>query len=87
MRDLAMRAGAGFALVACSAPESEMASRLAERQRQGLDASDAGVEVLKRQLGFVEPVTADEQDCTHAIVNDGDLDTLRQRVFALSAWW
>ena len=87
MRDLAGRAGAGFALVACSAPESEMTSRLTERQRQGLDPSDAGVDVLMRQLGFGEPVTADEQADTHVIVNDGDLDTLRQRVFALSARW
>jgi len=87
MRDLAVRAGAGFALVACSAPASEMKSRLAERQRQGLDPSDAGVAVMERQQGFVEPVTADERVYTQVIVNDGDLDTLRQRVFALSAWW
>jgi predicted kinase len=51
-RALAAERGADFAILACSAPLDEMRHRLETRQH---DASEATVEVLERQLDWVEP--------------------------------
>lgn len=56
-RALAAARGADFAILACSAPLDEMRHRLETRQH---DASEATVEVLERQLDWVEPLAADE---------------------------
>ena len=56
-RALAAERGADFAILACSAPLHEMRHRLETRQH---DASEATVDVLERQLDWVEPLAADE---------------------------
>ena len=56
-RALAAERGADFAILACSAPLDEMRHRLETRQH---DASEATVEVLERQLDWVEPLATDE---------------------------
>ena len=56
-RALAAGRGAHFAILACSAPLHEMRHRLETRQH---DASEATVEVLERQLDWVEPLATDE---------------------------
>ena len=56
-RALAAERGADFAILACSAPLHEMRHRLETRQH---DASEATVEVLERQLDWVEPLATDE---------------------------
>lgn len=54
---LADQHNADFAILACSAPFDELCRRLEARRG---DASEATVAVLKRQLDWVEPLTADE---------------------------
>jgi len=56
-RALATQQGAGFAILACSAPADELRQRL--QARQG-DASEATVDVLDKQFGWVEELGADE---------------------------
>ncbi len=67
-RALASAAGASFTLIACEAPLASVRARLAERTRDGTDASDAGLAVLERQLREREPLGRDEVD--HAIAVD-----------------
>ena len=61
-REFARTRGAPFVLVACAAPEAVLRERVAHREREGADASDAGIEVLERQLASVEPLTEKEQE-------------------------
>ncbi len=56
-RDIALRHGAAFAILACSAPEEELRRRL--QARQG-DASEATVAVLEQQLRWMEALAPDE---------------------------
>ena len=59
-RDIALSRGAGFAILACSAPDDELRHRLEARRG---DASEATVAVLEQQLGWIEALTADELNC------------------------
>ncbi len=59
-RALASAAGAAFAIVACAAPEDERRARVARRQAEARDASEAGAEVLALQSRLVEPLGPDE---------------------------
>ncbi|MCK6394704.1 AAA family ATPase [Zoogloea sp.] len=56
-RAIALRHGAAFAILACSAPEDELRRRLEARRG---DASEATVAVLEQQLGWMEPLAPDE---------------------------
>ncbi len=58
-RALAARRGVRFAILACAAPVSELQRRL--QARRG-DASEATVEVLEKQLGWIEPLGSDEPE-------------------------
>ena len=49
-RQLAISLGIPYRIVACTAPEEELLARVATRQSAGQDASDAGAQVLQRQL-------------------------------------
>ena len=60
-REFARTRGAPFVLVACAAPEAVLRERVAHREQEGADASDAGIEVLERQLASIEPLTEEEQ--------------------------
>jgi len=59
-RDLARDRGAQFALVGCTAPSEMLRARVARRSIEGVDASEAGVAVLERQMAAVEPLGDDE---------------------------
>jgi predicted kinase len=58
---LAANRGARFAILDCTAPESELRRRIAARAEAGRDASEATGAVLDRQLATHEPLTPAEQ--------------------------
>lgn len=60
-RDLAMRLGVQFAILAFDAPPDVLRERVAKRAVEGLDAADADVAVLEHQLAAREPLGVDEQ--------------------------
>lgn len=59
-RRLADELAVPFMIVHCEAPSSVLYARVAARQQQGGDASEAGAEVLARQLETAEPLATDE---------------------------
>ena len=61
-RELARGRHVPFVLAACSAPEEALRERVARREREGRDASEAGLAVLERQVAKLEPLGADELD-------------------------
>jgi aminoglycoside phosphotransferase family enzyme/predicted kinase len=63
-REVARERAAPFVLVACAAPESTLRERVEKREREGTDASEAGIEILERQIAALEPLAADELDST-----------------------
>jgi aminoglycoside phosphotransferase family enzyme/predicted kinase len=58
---LAQTVGCPFHILATEAPLAVLRSRITERQARGADASEATVAVLEQQLGWLEPLTADER--------------------------
>jgi aminoglycoside phosphotransferase family enzyme/predicted kinase len=58
---LATRLGLRFGILACEAPLEQLRQRIAERQAQGHDASEATLAVLEQQLGWLEPLNAAER--------------------------
>jgi len=72
-RELARQHGVPFVLVACAAPEEVLRERVARREREGTDASEAGLPVLDRQLAKLEPLLADELDSA-VIVDAQDVE-------------
>lgn len=58
---LAQGAGVTFHILACEAPVEVLRQRITERQARGADASEATVAVLEQQLGWLEPLSADER--------------------------
>jgi len=69
-RQLAGELGVPLILVHCEAPPPVLYERVAARQQQGGDASEAGAEVLRRQLQTAEALAADEpaMDLNRALV-------------------
>jgi predicted kinase len=76
-----------FVLVACAAPEEVLRERVARREREGHDASEAGLAILERQIASIEPLAADELDS--AVIADAQrlgedigevLDSVAKRV-------
>ena len=57
---LARDAGARFLIAACTAAPAVLRARVAARERDGRDASEAGLAVLERQLATSEPLAQDE---------------------------
>jgi predicted kinase len=55
--------------VGCQLPEATLRERVAEREREANDASEAGIAVLERQMATIEPLTADERG--DAVIVDG----------------
>jgi aminoglycoside phosphotransferase family enzyme/predicted kinase len=66
-RELARELGVDFAIAACDAPVDVLRSRLASREREARDASEAGIAVLEWQLSLREPLTPEEEAFTIAI--------------------
>ncbi|MEZ5645665.1 MAG: AAA family ATPase [Burkholderiaceae bacterium] len=59
--DLAHDRRVPFAILACEAPVDLLRERIRARQMQGRDASEATLDVLEQQLGWVEPLTPQER--------------------------
>jgi predicted kinase len=83
-RKLATRLGVPARLIHCHASREVLRSRIAERDREGRDASEADVAVLEWQRLHCEPVAA-EEGWTVIPVNTGDVDLteLSQQVVSL----
>jgi len=79
-RELAARQGVPFILLECAADADTLRKRVAARRKRGDDAAEADVEVLERQLQFVEPPAPDEHPLKTA--GDGDLERLRAAILA-----
>jgi len=62
---LAANNDAAFAILACAAPVAELRRRVAARSG---DASEATLEVLEKQLRWIEPLDDEERKC---VVSDG----------------
>ncbi|HXZ49466.1 MAG TPA: AAA family ATPase [Usitatibacter sp.] len=67
-RALASGAGASFTIVSCEAPVPLLRRRVVEREREGADASEAGLAVLALQLARREPLARDE--AAHVVTCD-----------------
>ncbi len=65
---LARGAGAAFAIATCTASRETLRVRVAQRERSGRDASEAGLAVLEHQFASAEPLTAEE--CAGALAID-----------------
>jgi predicted kinase len=79
-RDLAVRAGFRFIILACEADPAILTERIEKRGQMHGDPSDAGVEVLDRQLQYKQPLSADEQSAV--IVADTTDPEASQKAFA-----
>ena len=71
-REIAGDHGAAFAIVACGAPEAELRRRVERREREGSDASEAGLAILENQLGRLEPLAEDELESTVFIETESE---------------
>jgi aminoglycoside phosphotransferase family enzyme/predicted kinase len=80
VRALAAQQRVPFHLWHCSASPELAQRRLAARQADGRDPSDADAAVLALQQGFLEPLDASEQAGLQRLHNDGDLQALEQQV-------
>ncbi|MEM6676059.1 MAG: AAA family ATPase [Planctomycetota bacterium] len=67
-RALAASKGARAVVLACVAPDDVLRDRVARREAEGRDASEATLEVLEHQLRSYEPVEGDEAE--QAVVVD-----------------
>ena len=68
--ELARNAGATFVIVSCTAPAAVLRTRVALREREARDASEAGLAVLERQLVSAEPLT--ESEAASAMLIDAE---------------
>jgi hypothetical protein len=65
---LARAAGARFLIASCAAAPATLRARLAAREREARDASEAGLAVLERQFAAAEPLAPEE--AAHALIID-----------------
>jgi predicted kinase len=73
-RSLATECEADFGILACVVPESELRARVVSRRG---DASEAGLEVLERQLATFTPLGEDElRECVPLAAGATDLDDI-----------
>ncbi|HEY6864783.1 MAG TPA: AAA family ATPase [Burkholderiales bacterium] len=79
---LARELDASFLIVSCRASHAELRRRVTLREVAMRDASEAGVEVLERQIATQEPIADDELPHVGAVDTEGDL---RAAVDALAA--
>ena len=81
-RQFAAELGIPFVIVAFAATEPTLRQRLAQRRREGGDASDADIAVLEHQLRTQEPLGPDEQ----TFVVDFDTEAPRPHAGDLTSW-
>lgn len=80
-RKLASHLSVPACLIHCQASHEVLRSRIVERDRQGRDASEGDINVLKWQKEHWEPVTADEQWTVVSVATaDVDVADLAQQV-------
>jgi hypothetical protein len=79
---LARALGVPFTLLACTADEATLRRRVAARGAAGTDPSEAGVEVLQKQLETGEPLDAAELGCVLTVDTTAAVD-----VAALAQRW
>ncbi len=85
-RDLAIRMGSQFVIVACEADPAALVQRIETRAPVRTDPSDATVRVLERQLKNCAPLAADEQaaavrvDTTAAQASEKAIAAIRSRL-------
>ena len=74
--------GVPFLILDCNAPDAVIASWLAQRQAEGLDPSDATLDVIAAQQLTREPLTAQEQPyCKRVETHESSsLDSLIERI-------
>ncbi|MEK7737922.1 MAG: AAA family ATPase, partial [Pseudomonadota bacterium] len=87
-RALAAELRVPFLILECRADAAELRRRVAQRERQGQDASEATLAVLERQLREDEALVAEEAACaliieTQHAAPDEIVDRVRRR---LAAW-
>lgn len=82
-RRLAQRLQCPFSILALAANVEVMRERL--RKRRGMDASEAGEEVMEMQLAHYEPLASDERLC--AIETDSDPEALVVAVKRTESDW
>lgn len=73
-RALAHDAGAGFAILHCTAPPAVLRARIAARAARPGEVSEAKQEVLEYQLAHAEALTAEEQALAVTVDTDEVLD-------------
>jgi predicted kinase len=85
-RALAERLGVPFAILDCQTSEETLLNRVATRERQGHDASEANAAVLTHQIATHEPLTNQERahtltvETTHSVDGTQIAHALRQRI-------
>src|SRR5262249_34592523 len=80
---LASELGVPFFLFDVQASVDTMRKRVTARSGAGMDASDAGIEVLERQLAFDEPLSDEER--VHTITVDTESEMNRVSAATLCA--
>jgi predicted kinase len=78
-RRLARELGVPCAIVSCRAPEGVLRRRVAAREHEARDTSEAGIAVLERQIASEEPLDAAELEAT-VIVDPGHAEAVAGRV-------
>jgi predicted kinase len=79
-RALAREWGVPFAIAACDAPDAVLRERVARREAEGADASEAGPAVLERQLAARQPFSPDESAEVCSMDAQGTPQELAQRL-------
>ena len=73
-RTLAARLDARFAIVHCTAPAAVLRERIVEREREGSDASEAGLAVLEHQLQTADAFGDLEWEFVHSLDTRDEID-------------
>ena len=74
LRAVAVRRGTPFVIIDAKAPEALMRERISRREREGVDASEAGLAVLDRQIATEEPLGPDEEVHVVRVRTEGRID-------------
>ncbi|MEJ2060135.1 MAG: AAA family ATPase [Gammaproteobacteria bacterium] len=77
-RDLAREIGTGFTILDLQADEARLSANIRAREREGGDASEADLEVLRHQLANHDPLAADEPSIQVQVGDPLPLDSIRQ---------
>ncbi|QBK06560.1 aminoglycoside phosphotransferase [Hylemonella gracilis] len=79
---LALERHVPFTILDCQASQATLRHRVQARAASGTDASEAGVDVLERQVHGHEPLAPDEQECALQVSTEAPVD-----IESLAAAW